>query len=786
MKFVNIILFGMLPLLAASCSDDDKPAETPDPISFISEANPYTRLNQEGDLWLAGSKLGVYMMETGTFTPLENSANVLYTAEADGASAKFTSTSAFYFPEDGSKVDFIGYYPYSAEVNNLIYPINLANQSAGSAAHDLMRATSRTGFSLISTREVPMSFSHQLSKVIFQFKDTEGEAVSPEQLLIKGMNTTAGYDLTNATLQNEATPIDITPYKTSGGAFEAVVLPFDITATHTIEYTIDGEPYTWSLADTESKLSIAKANSKYTFTITHEKGVEPVGTVDVDGSSVSPWQDGESGNSDASAELVINYDVFPANGTANAYKDTYLKLMFKGMAPTIGKTGKIRVFKADDNTLVDEIDMADTHVKFSNGGRLHTKMDILGAGIGNRYRVVNYQPMTIEGQTVTIKLHYNKLEYNTRYYVLIDSRAIRHNDFFGIKDATQWTFTTKEAPPVPTDTGHTVTVGGDGANTDFRTIQAAMDFLAVNIAKDEQKTVLIQNGVYEELLFLRDVNNVTIKGESRDGVIIRYDNYDDLNGGTGGSAIIDPKAEMGTTVANAGGRCIFLVEGVDKLRFESLTIENVHVKTGSGDQAETIYANNDNKAIMFVNCNLLSCQDTLNLKGFCWFYNSLIAGDVDFIWGSPAAALFENCEIRSVNDGYILQARVAQNNKGFVFLNCELTTTGKANSMYLSRTAGGSNYFDNITFVKCKMADIYGTYGWGRAGGASGTEPNPSVADLQNGYKVYGCTNLEGGNIIINNSQYAYTLTEDEYQTHYSSKEVILSAYTGGVNWFAE
>lgn len=786
MKFKNIILFSMLPLLSASCSDDDKQIETPDPISFISEANPYTRMNQEGDQWLAGSKLGVYMMQTGTFTSLENSANVLYTAEADGASAKFTSGSPFTFPEDGSKVDFIGYYPHSAEVNNFIYPVNLVNQSAGSAAHDLMHAKSRSGFSLISTREVPMSFTHQLSKVIFQFRDTDGEVLSPEQLLIKGMNTTAGYDLTTASLQNEATPVDIIPYKTSGGTFEAVVLPFDITLDHAIEYTVNGEPYTWKLADTESKLSAAKAGGKYTFTITHEEGVEPIGTVEVDGSSVSPWQDGESGGNDASAELIINYDIFPANGTTNAYKDTYLKLNFKGTAPEIGRTGKIRVFKADDNTLVDEIDMADTHVKFSNGGALHTKMDIIGAGIGNRYRVVNYQPVTIEDNTATIKLHYNKLEYNTRYYVLIDSRAIRHKDFFGIKDATKWTFTTKEAPAVPTDVAHTVTVGGDNGNADFRTIQAAMDFLAVNIAKDDQKTVFIQNGIYEELLLLRDVNNITIKGENKEGVIIRYNNYDDLNGGTGGSATIDPKAEMGTTVAYAGGRCVFLIEGVDKLRFESLTIENTHIKTGSGDQAEALYVNNQKEeAVAFINCNLLSCQDTLNLKGFCWFYNSLIAGDVDFIWGSPAAALFENCEIRSVNDGYILQARVAENNKGFVFLNCQLTTTGKATSMYLSRTAG-NNSFDNITFVKCKMADIYGTYGWGRAGGASGTEPNPSTATLLNGYKVYGCTNLEGGNITINNSQYAYTLTEQEYQDHFSSKEIILAAYAGGVNWFAE
>lgn len=788
MKYKNIFLYGALALLATSCSTnhDDEP-EIFDPISFISEAGSYTstRVDQDGSQWTSGDQLGFYMMENNTLTPLANSANVLYTTEAGGASAKFTSQTPFSFANDGSKVDFIGYYPYSANINDFIYPINLANQSAGSASHDLMRGASRKGYSQISTREVPINISHQLSKVIFRFQNSNKEAIAPEQLIIKGMNTTANFNLSTAVLQNESTATDITPYKASGGTFEAVILPVDIAATHTIEYTINGESYAWNLANTDSKLSTIAVGYKYTFTITHDGSQAPIGSVEVDGSSIAPWQNGESG--EGVAELVPNYEASPANNATGAFKDTYLKLNFKGDAPVMGTTGKIRIYKASDNTLVDQIDMAEVQGKLADGGKLTSKMDILGVGNNsNRYRVVNYNPVTIDGNTVIIKPHYNKLEYNTAYYVLIDTRVIKHADFFGIKSATKWKFTTKESPAVPTDAAHTVTVGGDNSTADFRTIQAAMDFLVLNVGKDDQKTVSIQNGVYEELLFLRGVNNFTLKGESKDGVVIRYNNYDGFNGGTGGSVAVDPNAAIGTVLSKAGGRSLFLIESVDKLRIESLTIENTHVKTGGGDQAETVYFNGDNKAIAFVNCNLLSCQDTLNLKGFCWFYNCLVAGDVDFIWGSPAAALFEKCEIRSVNDGYILQARVASGNKGFVFLNCELTTTGKATYMYLARTAANASYFDNITFANCKMADIYVTSGWGLSGGSKGTAPNPSTATLENGYKVYGCTDLAGGNITINNSQYAYALTNEEFQAHFSSRDLILSAYTGGVNWFAE
>lgn len=788
MKYKNILLFGALALLSASCSDDDNNKETPQSISFKSEADAYsTRTNQDGSEWLTGDNIGVYMMETGMYTPLNNSSNVLYTTETGGSSATFASTSAFTYPTDGTKVDFIAYYPYSSEVSNFIYPINLANQSTGSSAYDLMHATSRSGYSLISSTTVSMSFSHQLAKVIFKFIDTDGETVYPDQLLIQGMNTTAHFNLTTATLSNGSTAVDITPYKTTIGTFEAIVIPFDIASTQTIEYTINNESYSWSLADVENtKLTAIESGYKYTFTITTpESGTgESTGTVDVDGSSVAPWENG--GSNEDSAELVANYSIYPTNGATDVHKDTYLTLTFTGNAPVMGTTGSIKVYKASDNTLVDEINMADTQDRFTSGGALNTKMDIIGVGNSynsNRYRVVNYNPVTIDGNTAIIKLHYNKLEYNTKYYVLFDGKAIKQNDFFGIKNASKWTFTTKAAPAVPTDAAHTVTVGGDNSTADFRTIQAAIDFLASNVAKDNQKTIYIRNGTYEELLYLRGVNNFTIKGESKDGVIIRYDNYDGWNGGVGGSISIDPDAEAGTVVSSAGGRSIFLVESVDKLRFETLTIENTH---GVGSQAETIYANNDNKAIAFINCNLLSYQDTLNLKGFCWFYNCLVAGSTDFIWGSPGAALFENCEIRSVSYGYILQARVASGNKGFVFLNCNLTTDGTATYMYLTRTAGNVSYFDNITFANCKMADIYSTWGWGLSEGASGTLPNPSTATLENGYKIYNCTNLDGGSITINNSQYAYTLTETEYQTNFSSKDIVLSSYASGTSWFAE
>src|SRR5205085_1158221 len=92
-------------------------------------------------------------------------------------------------------------------------------------------------------------------------------------------------------------------------------------------------------------------------------------------------------------------------------------------------------------------------------------------------------------------------------------------------------------------------------------------------------TINVRNGTYEELLYLNGKDNVTIKGESRDGVVIQYANYDTLNPGTGGS--------QSSTVAGspAGGRAVMLVEASDLLGFDTLSLKNSTLTHGPGPGA---------------------------------------------------------------------------------------------------------------------------------------------------------------------------------------------------------
>lgn len=467
---------------------------------------------------------------------------------------------------------------------------------------------------------------------------------------------------------------------------------------------------------------------------------------------------------------TLGYEVSPTG--SNAYIDGTLTLTFK-KEPVLGTAGQIKIYK-EDGTLVDMIDMADvaaTPVKMENNTPYNTTMDVLGPKSLSRWRVVNYKPVTIEGKTVSIKPHSNTLEYEKSYYVTIDQTAIITDDFKGVKEK-EWQFTTKKSPASDTE----VTVAKDG-DSDFRTVQAAIDWAYLS-GQSKDKTIQIANGTYEEQLFARNNNKITFKGESRDGVVIQYTNAEELAGGVGGSTGV--KQTVGTAIGKSGGRPVILIEACNDIRFENLTLKNTFGKPG---QAEVIYNNSDGEYKMtFINCSLHSLQDTFNTKGYCWMYNCLVEGDCDFIWGCPRICLFENCEIRAAGDGYIVQARCQSSDyKGFVFLNCSLTKKDgvKDGSMYLARSGGSKEYYDNVAYINCTISSAIPSTGW-----YIKPIPNPSTANAVSGWKEYGSKD-EAGNVlnVAGRASVSYQLTEAEYQNSYKDRSTIFASGEVGTDW---
>jgi pectate lyase len=470
----------------------------------------------------------------------------------------------------------------------------------------------------------------------------------------------------------------------------------------------------------------------------------------------------------------------PAAQGASVNVDTALKLSFD-KPPTLGANGSIRIFRKSDDALVDVI-------------RTSGESDAIGYPGQALVRRVNTTPVRIEGNTAIITPHSGKLAYGVEYYVAISDGVFTNTTlgglpFVGIGKLGGWSFTTRAAAP----TASTITVDDDG-DADFRTVQGALNHAMQNFAKTAPVTINVKNGTYDELLYLNGKDNLTIKGESRDGVVIRYTNNETLNSGTGSS--------QSATVAGspAGGRAVMLVESADMLVLDNLSIRNTTIRSAAiSGQAETVYFNSDTRMIAR-NASFYSEQDTLNLKGWTWFYNTLVAGNVDFIWGSSHAALFENSEIRSVGDsanagsgGYVLQARVpVASDIGYVFLNSTLTHGAgpgpnhgdvPAGSSYLARSPGGTASWDNIAFINCKMDAHIAAAGWAGLGVNGQPAPNPTVPNVDAGWREYGSTTLNGTPIDLRTRVGGYALSDAEVANRFATRARVFAAYGNGAGW---
>lgn len=480
----------------------------------------------------------------------------------------------------------------------------------------------------------------------------------------------------------------------------------------------------------------------------------------VNAADINTTQQQPSNLSTSTATYGFTTQLTPKPNSFPVPEDTQLKMVFDS-PPTLGH-GSIRIIRSRDNVEVDKISLTD-------------EVDSLGI---DPYRTIKTNPVRIDGKTVRISLHAHKLDLGESYYVVIPESSFLNANlagqaFKGIGKESGWSFTTRLTEPEVNKEKYIV--GKQGADVDFRTVQGALDFVMENVSVNDPVTVYIKNGIYEEPLYLRSKNNLTIQGESKDNTVIRYTNNEQMN--------IGPS-----------GRSVFLIENSDFLTLKSLSLINTTL-IGNGGQAEALYYNSNNGRLIARNANFISEQDTLNLKGWTWFYNTLVAGNVDYIWGYPKASVFENSEIRTIGDsrgytggGYILQARVRnENDPGFIFLNSKLTRgEGPLNhpvpdrKFYLARSGGCNGCYDNIVFVNTKMDEHIRDVGW-----ANAVLPTPKVATPYQGWREFNTMDLDGNKIDLLERlpTHATQLTQEEVVNHYCSRQQIFSGYNDGMGW---
>jgi len=211
----NILCIGALSVMAAlaGCQREVYQGEagSGDPAAVLFTSN-VARASYEGS-WSANDPVGIFMMAAGdTIADAGNRIgdNVLYRSAINGLLSPGSAEQTVYFPVDGSEVDFVAYYPYSADLNNLQLKIDLNDQSTD-AKRVLLFSNNASGVSYTPGDDpVAMTFEHQYARI--KVEVTPGIGFTAEDLAdnlsiaITNVADTAVFFLADTSFRNVAAP----------------------------------------------------------------------------------------------------------------------------------------------------------------------------------------------------------------------------------------------------------------------------------------------------------------------------------------------------------------------------------------------------------------------------------------------------------------------------------------------------------------------------------------------------------------------------------------------------
>lgn len=416
-----------------------------------------------------------------------------------------------------------------------------------------------------------------------------------------------------------------------------------------------------------------------------------------------------------------NEGLFPAPKARNVNPDTRLSITFKS-EPTIGSEGMIRVWDAATDTVVDSLDLsipagptkprtlpkapytwepydynqprrtnADTKPGTPSGVAEPTSDSYQLTIIGGFTDGFHFHPIRVQGTKAEIYLHHNLLEYGKKYYVTIDEGVLTtpEGDFDGITKADGWSFKTKKSGPAADV--RRLTVNADGT-ADFTTVQGALDHIPD--FNEEPYTIFIHNGDYEELVYFRNKRNLTIEGESREGVKVHYPNNEVFN-------------PYPTNVATnewpgtfPSRRAAFMADNCTDLTMRQMTIA-----TDLKGQAEGLLVMGER--ILLDEVTVIGSGDALQANGSVFLNRCRIDGDGDSVLGRGPCFFYE-CELES--GGPFMWIRNTEKNHGNIFLRCHFE--GRGDYAVIARTNPKYDYCEAV-LINCTMNNIQPVGWWG-------------------------------------------------------------------------
>ncbi|MBL6452881.1 MAG: fimbrillin family protein [Porphyromonas sp.] len=266
------LLVGALALLAlTACNKDCKDAALQQEAMQFGSNIPALNLRMAGNAFEANDAIGISMTGDATAT------NVEYKTTAGGATATFAPAATGLTFAEGQTVNFVSYYPYSANATTDL-AIDLTN-----AQTDVLYSNNLTGIKTAKDATGAnhvLQFTHKLALVSFTMTGLPaGTTITSAQL--EGIVTTSSMKIADGTLTN-GTATATQKLQIAAGAFApTIVIPATNANAKLVIKLSDGKSYSYTFP------SLALQSGKnHKFNVTLASGAI---TVDQVNGQISDW-----------------------------------------------------------------------------------------------------------------------------------------------------------------------------------------------------------------------------------------------------------------------------------------------------------------------------------------------------------------------------------------------------------------------------------------------------------------------------------------------------------------
>ena len=297
MKLRNFLSMGVLSVLAlGACTpnadDNSEWNDGTQPVSFTSSIQG-VKGRAANNAWdpAGNDRVGVFVKQNSAFG---DAVNKQYIVSAAGVLSPASANDAIYYPEDGTKVDFVAYYPYTTSLANNAYAVNLADQSS-QAAIDLLHSVNATQKDKNVTTPVQLTFKHQLAKIVLNItKDATIPSLGGLQVAINGTNRKATFDLLTGQLSSPTDKAAIAAKMNDAGTLaEAIILPVTGLTGGQISFTLNGKTKTWDIPANQNY----DAGSQYVYPVTIKETGGQI-SVQFGDATITDWTTVNNGNID--------------------------------------------------------------------------------------------------------------------------------------------------------------------------------------------------------------------------------------------------------------------------------------------------------------------------------------------------------------------------------------------------------------------------------------------------------------------------------------------------------